>query len=96
MLGAVGLWLHQWRAPTMRAWNQIAIGQTEVEVRRLIGAPIKEYVRDEAPDDYRIEGYGRPDRSITGKVLIYLATDLVLYVWLDANGRVEETFVASS
>jgi len=87
---AVGFYLERWRAPTYERWRQIAVGDTEAKVRASLGTPRYEYDAASAPADYYIEGYGKPDRGITGRVLIYLERDLVLYVWIDADGRVEE------
>ena len=92
----VGHQLEQWRAPTREKWNRVTQGMEESAVREVLGDPIREFNKTNAPVDYYEPGYGFKKREITGKVLIYLATDLVLYVYLDESGRVEETVIASS
>jgi len=97
-LGVALTWYHleKWRAPVRTSWKNVNVGDSETKVRDLLGPPIFEYTLENAPADYRVSGYGQPSRGITGKVLIYLKADLVLYVWIDKNGRVEEKFVAVS
>ena len=71
-------------------------GDSESRVRELLGEPLHEHKKDSAPANYYISGYGRKERPITGKALIYLDVDLILYVYLDSHGRVEETVIARS
>ncbi|HNQ21799.1 MAG TPA: hypothetical protein PKK06_01765 [Phycisphaerae bacterium] len=92
MFIVVAVSLQNLRAPTKARWAQVHIGDTEARVVELLGEPNKQYERDGAPADYYIEGYGRRKRPITAKVLIYLGADMVFYIWLDADGRVEEVF----
>ena len=85
------------RAPTRVLWSKITAGDTESRIRDLLGEPLHEYTKEAAPEDYYVSGYGRKERPITGKVLIYLGKiDLILYVYFDPHGRVEETVVAGS
>lgn len=91
----VGYQLAQWRRPTLESWERISPGLSETEVRGLLGKPHREY--DEgAPADYYVSGYARKERRISGKVLIYMGADLVLYVWIDKQGKVEEVFRGGS
>ncbi len=92
----VGSVKEEWRAPTRSQWEKVKAGDDELAVRNILGEPVHSYERVTAPADYYFSGYGRKIRPISGKVLIYLKTDLILYVYLDQSGRVEETFVAGS
>lgn len=92
----VGQQLKQWRQPTRVVWGQVSQGDPEDKVRRMLGVPRLEYTRANSPPSYYVDGYGKPSRGITSRVLIYFGSDMVLYVWLDENGRVEETFIAGS
>ena len=86
----------KWRAPTREAWSQVHVGDDHVAVRELLGPPFREYSRESAPDDYYVSGHARPERSISNRVLIYMGRDLIMYVWIDLNGRVEEKFIGPS
>jgi len=79
-----GVWfvnaqLEHARAPTRNLWSQIKVGDTEADVRQLLGEPRYEYEASSAPADYYVEGWGRKERPITGKVLVYFGKiDLIL------------------
>lgn len=88
--------LEGWRGPTRRLWAQVAVGDTAESVIQRLGEPYRTVCCSEGNEDYYITGYGYKRRPISNRVLIYLKSDLVLYVWLDADDRVEETFVANS
>ena len=88
----VGSAIGRWRAPVHSLWDQARIGTTEAEVIRLLGKPQQVFESGTAPEDYYVSGYARRERAITGKVLIYRGADMVLYVWIDPQGKVEETF----
>ncbi len=90
--GAVGTALHEFRSSTKHQWDQVAIGDNEEAVKAKLGSPFREYSRDSAPIDYYIPGYRRRERQITNRVLIYMGADMVLYLWIDRNGRVEDMF----
>ena len=66
------------------------------EVIRLLGAPDRVYERATAPLDYYEPGYSHPERQITNKVLIYIGTEPIAYVYIDHAGRVEDVFVGGS
>lgn len=95
-LGYTHLMLQHIREPSQTAWNGVHIGDSEGSVRRLLGEPYREYRVETAPADYYLSGYARRERSISNRVLIYVAADLVLYVWIAADDRVEELFTGSS
>ena len=84
--------LEEWRAPANALWDRISVGDPESLVLRILGEPLIEYQKNTAPPDYYLAGYGRKERPITGEVLIYCKSDMVLYVWLDEIGRVEDMF----
>src|SRR5262245_9092897 len=81
----------EWHRPTLELWSKIKVGDTETKVRSTLGKPQHEYDRAGAPSDYYVSGYGRKERPITHRVLIYFGgVDLVLYVWIGTDGCVEE------
>ncbi|MFO0973544.1 MAG: hypothetical protein U1A27_08920 [Phycisphaerae bacterium] len=88
--------LREWRAPTLAAWAQVCLGDTADAVVAKLGRPLRDIAAAEAPADYYLSGYGCKRRPITGRVMLYSKADLVLYVWFDRAGRVEDTFMASS
>lgn len=92
----VGTHLEAWRRPTREPWSTIDVGERIDTVRRRLGPPVHEYTRESAPEDYYVEGWRRRERPITGSVHIWMGADLILYVWCDADGKVEETFTGSS
>lgn len=77
-------------------FEQVEIGMTEGQVRDLLGEPYREYTRSNAPTDYYVEGYSFNRRPITSKVLIYIGSEPIAYVYLDDEARVEEVFVGGS
>ncbi len=87
--------LDVWRKPAITLWEQITIGSTEAEVRTRLGAPYREHGPN-GPANYYEPGYAREERPITGKVLIYRAKDMVFYVWIGRDGKVEYTFYGGS
>lgn len=84
------------RKPIRDLWSTITIGDTEAIVLERLGQPNKLSIAEEAPVDYYLPGYGRRERVITNRVLVYLRHDLILYVWIDNAGKVEEKFVGST
>jgi hypothetical protein len=88
--------MEQWRARVRALWDQVAIGDSEAHVRQILGAPGRAYDKATAPPDYYVDGWQRPEREITNKVLIYFGADMVFYVWIDEEGKVEETFRGGS
>lgn len=92
----VGYQMEKWRAPTRALWSQLHMGNSEAYVRKLLGEPRYEYERDSAPVDYYVSGYGRCERAISNRVLIYFGNDLILYVYLNGDNEVEQLCSASS
>ncbi len=82
--------------PTRDKWAKIEVGMTEARVVELLGTPrmvLKTGV--ELQDQYEM-GWVCVRQSVTGKVLVYAESMLMLYIWLDSDGQVQETCVASS
>jgi len=78
-------------------WAKVKAGDSELRVRELLGEPRYVYESDSSPANYYVEGYGRKERPISGRVLIYFGSfDLILYVYIDPLGRVEEMVTATS
>jgi len=89
--------LDQIRRPTLEKWQAVQVGVSEERVRELLGPPRYEYDAVTAPEAYYVPGFGRKERTITGKVFIYFGGgDLVLYVYVSPEGRVEETVSAGT
>ena len=84
--------LDRFRAPASALWDRVSVGDSESEVRETLGEPYREFSGDSSPEDYYVRGYGRKERAITGKVLVYLSADMLLYVWIDEEGIVEDIF----
>lgn len=93
-----GNWLF-WRSlerPTRQHWAKVKVGDSEESVVAYLGAPHKTFSAKDAPSNYYVSGYRRRVRPITNRVLIYLGGELILYVWIDEAGLVEEKFVGRS
>jgi len=91
-----GEMLRDFRSDTVAQWSQVHLGDTEESIRASLGSPYRAYTLDSAPIDYYISGYRWRERQITNRVLIYMGADMVLYVWIDRNGRVEDMFSGGS
>lgn len=77
-------------------FQSVKPGMSETEVLKLLGPPFKSYDKNTAPENYYIEGYSRKVRPITNKVLIYVSSEPIAYVYLDERSKVEEIFVGGS
>ena len=77
-------------------FHAISVGMTEQEVREKLGEPVHIYDRANAPKDYYVKGYSFKERPITNKLLIYIASEPIAYVYLDDQNKVEEVFVGGS
>lgn len=81
--------------PTREIWETVRRGMPESAVRALLGSPSQEYSNADAPAGHYFAGCGHMKHNISGNVLIYLETDLILYVYFDTSRRVEKTVIAS-
>jgi outer membrane protein assembly factor BamE (lipoprotein component of BamABCDE complex) len=77
-------------------FRSIKVGMTEQEVREKLGAPVHVYETRSAPKDYYVKGYSFKERPITNKVLIYIASEPIAYIYVDHQAKVEEVFVGGS
>ncbi len=77
--------------------SKLRHGMTEPEIVRALGkAPSLTYDRARAPADYYVEGWGRRERPITHRVLIFELGHLICYVWLDEQDLVEDAYLGGS
>jgi len=88
--------MEDWRSDVRNTWNSVTIGDSEADVIEKLGEPALTYGGETAPADYYVSGWARKERPITGKVCIYMRKDLILYIWLDGEGRVEDMFIGGS
>lgn len=95
-LMSVAVALYIFRSDSRALWEQVRIGDTDASVREKLGKPYREYRRETAPHRYYVPGYRFREREITEAVLIYMGADLVLYVWINKEGRVEDKFIGVS
>ena len=79
-----------------KRFRSIAVGMSEIEVRRSLGEPQRVYEAADAPEDYNVKGYAYEKRAITGRVLIYVGDEPIAYVYIDPGGHVEHVFVGGS
>lgn len=93
---ATGLFIEDWRRPTRERWAQVVTGKSEHDVRLRLGKPYKVYDKATAPASYYEPGYRHKEREISHRVLIYMGNDLILYVWIDEQGNVEDSFIGPS
>jgi hypothetical protein len=83
----------------MPKYNQVKAGMSREQTIKLLGTPIESYTAAQSPKDFAKTdwgGYQAPEREISGEVLIYSSGDIVVYVFLDPQGKVEEFRTGSS
>ncbi|NUQ00491.1 MAG: hypothetical protein HUU35_11620 [Armatimonadetes bacterium] len=79
------------------AANQ-CIGQQEVAVRAMLGEPYHVY-EDGADADtkpYPLPGYAAPHRPLSARALLYIKGDMIVYIYFNAHGTVEDVFYGPS
>ena len=79
-----------------RRFRTVQLGMTETQVRALLDEPYKVYGAAENQTRYYIPGYSYEQRPITNKVLIYVGTEAIAYIYLNHDDRVEHLFVGGS
>jgi hypothetical protein len=79
-----------------KKFASVVKGMSEQDVTQRLGEPYRMYTAADAPSNYYVEGYAREERPISGKVLIYMGTDSIAYVYIDKTGKVEHVFVGGS
>ena len=77
-------------------FRRVNKGMTEKAVREQLGTPQFEYKAGTPPAEFCVKGRACERRAVTGKLLIYIATEPVAYVFIDANGFVEHVYVGGS
>ena|SRR5687767_7395559 len=78
------------------SFKSIKRGMTEEQVVARLGKPQRVYERATAPREYYVEGYTFKRRNITSRVLIYIGSKPIAYVYLDRKNQVEEVFIGWS
>lgn len=94
--------LHKWASqPYERIENKIRNLKTEQMVINMLGPPHKVFLNNS--HNYYIKGYSYKRRDITNKVLVYfpsnnfdVVVDMVLYIYIDNDGNVEEYYIGGS
>jgi len=77
-------------------FESVKVGMSEEEVTASLGQPLHVYRKADAPQSYYVDGYSFKKREITNKVLIFVASEAIAYVYLDDKNEVEEVFVGGS
>ena len=101
-VSTVLLSMHFWaQHPYKEIEETVSSLSTEKDVIDVFGNPYKIVSEDET--DYYVKGYSFKERSITNKVYIYFPTtssnsydDIILYIYFNSNGQVEDFFVGGS
>ncbi len=75
--------------------------ETEQDIIKKFGNPDHKFTK--ADRDYYIKGYAYKEREITNKALVYFPMlgknnyhDIILYVYIDNKGEIENYFVGGS
>jgi outer membrane protein assembly factor BamE (lipoprotein component of BamABCDE complex) len=76
--------------------KRIKIGMSEKQVLIILGEPPTWTFTAKDNKDYYIPGHSFKKRNITNKVLLFVEGDMILYVWFNKEGFVEDTFLARS
>ena len=77
-------------------FRSVTIGTKEADVIARLGQPTRAYSAVDAPADYYVPGYSYERRAISNKVLIYIGSEPIAYIYLDRQGAVEHVFVGGS
>ncbi len=75
------------------------LGKTEKDVVKALGPPthvIHKWQVEKGIVKYPVEGYAKPQRSITNKVMIYIKGDAIFYIYINHKGYVEDIFYGPS
>ena len=87
----------EWNEPYYTRARSVQLGMTETDVRARLGEPYRSYEAATAPKDYYADGYSYQRREISNRALIYFGgTDMIVYVYLDKDERVEHVFIGGS
>jgi hypothetical protein len=77
-------------------FRSITVGTKEEAVVARLGQPTRVFNVADAPKDYYIPGYAKEEREISNKVLIYIGSEPIAYIYIDNKGLVEHVFVGGS
>ncbi len=87
-------WMNE---PDLSRAEAIEPGMAQRQVMARLGEPAYVYNAGDAPEDYYVLGYTYRRRPISNKVLIYFGgTDLIVYVYIDEAGEVEDVYIGGS
>ena len=78
------------------SFRSVKVGMAQEQVLQQLGEPYLSYERASAPENYYVSGYSYKRRPISERVLIYVGSEPILYVYVGSDGRVEETFIGGS
>jgi len=102
ILALAGLSIYLWAQGPYKEIEKITKNlQTEKEVIEVFGQPYKTVYK--GSEDYYVKGYSFKEREIQNKVHIFFpknrtdaVADIILYVYIGADGQVEDYFVGGS
>jgi hypothetical protein len=98
VLHLLARWADRWfNEPYLSRAEAVQRGMTEGQTTERLGEPAYVYEAQIAPQNYYVDGYTYRKRPISNKVLIFFGGgDLIVYVWIDNHGRVEDVFIGGS
>lgn len=82
--------------PTKEKWASIEPEMTQEQVVDLLGRPKMVLTTESALKEQYGLGWACTRQSMSAKVAVYYEKMLALYIWFDADNRVEETCIARS
>lgn len=88
--------LEGYRRDAYKRWAFVSVGVPEAVVRERLGEPVLRFDNSASGTDYYVPGFSRRVRPIIGRLFVYQARDLVLYVWFDTAGKVEDVYIGAS
>jgi len=91
VFGKIAIW-RAFDGEFRHIWT-IRVGMSEDEILNKLGTPDRVYYKATAPVNYYVDGYIYKIREIDNKVLIWIDTKAVTYVYLDTENRVEDLFI---
>jgi len=77
-------------------FRSVTIGTKEADVIARLGQPSRTYSAADAPAEYYVPGFSYERRTISNKVLVYIGSEPIAYIYVDRQGAVEHIFVGGS
>jgi hypothetical protein len=74
----------------------IKVGMTEKEVRDRLGAPLETHQKGTPPEKFCVSGRWCDKTPIGNRLLIYILSEPIAYVYIGADDRVEHVSVGGS